>query len=516
MHESGKSKTAVASKPYSNVVVAAIFIMSFAILALDYYASSIGLFSQVIIAIATLMISGTLIQRIKSLKGGYGLYMFGSKKGIETVDKISKRSPRFWKQMAIWGIVMGFGILSYPLLKGKIDKRLYAFGIVSILLFLYFIIPCTALPLQFISIPQLQGYAGSAAAECIPSFSGLTPYGYLIYGVTAASGFSGFMILSLMYNAANVFSSSITYALSVYSGSPQSSLLTSQIPGVAPVIPGIDIPPIAGILALAIILTIHEFSHGVLARIAKVKLKQIGLLLFGVIPIGAFVEPDEKAVDRLDKMTQNRISAAGISSNFIAAIVFFVLMFMMFIYIVPGIYQNKGVFIQSIIPNTPANGILQPGMQILYWNGHQTSNLSQVEAAGANDVPGSIVTVSVIAPPNCTECVSSTAPTTYTFTAIALNGSSKGYIGVSIIQKEAVASTTYAKAMYFLYTLFSLSFLLNFLVGVVNLLPIPGFDGWRIYKTNIKSRFFVRFVTALIVIGLILNALPWLFIAVLH
>lgn len=519
MPESGKSKTAVAPKPYSNVVVTAIFIASFAILALDYYASSIGLFSQVIIAIATLMISGTLVQRIKSLKGGYGLYMLGGKKGIETVDKISKRSPRFWKQMAIWGIVMGFGILSYPLLKGKIDKRLYAFGIVSILLFLYFIIPCTALPLQFISIPSLQGYASSAAAECIPSFSGLTSYGYLIYGVTAVSGFSGFMILSLMYNAANVLSSSITYALSAVYGSPQASLLTSQIPGVAPVIPGIDIPLIAGILSLAIILTIHEFSHGVLARIAKIKLKSIGVLLFGVIPVGAYVEPDEKAVEKLDKTAQNRISAAGISSNFIAAIVFFVLMFVMFMYVVPGIYQNRGVFIQSIIPNTPANGILQPGMQILYWNGQKISNLSQVEAAGVNDMPGSIVKV-VAASPSCNPasgpaCITSTT-SNYSIRAISLNGSSRGFIGVSIIQKEAVASTAYARSMYFLYTLFSLSFLLNFLVGVVNLLPIPGFDGWRIYKTNIKSKLFVRFVTGLILIGLVLNALPWLYIAILH
>lgn len=185
MPQSGKSKPSGWKSPYSNVAIAAIFIITFTTLVLDYYASSIGLFSQVIIAIVILVLSGTLIQRIKAFKGGYGLYMMGGKKGIETVDKISKRSPTFWKQMAIWGIVMGFGILSYPLLKGKIDKRLFAFGIISILLFLYFIIPCTALPLQFINISQLQGYASSAAAECIPSFSGLTPYGYLIYGVTS-------------------------------------------------------------------------------------------------------------------------------------------------------------------------------------------------------------------------------------------------------------------------------------------------------------------------------------------
>ena len=505
-----------ASRKSRNAAVVAIFAVAFALLGLDYYASSMGLITQVIAAIAVLLVSGTLIQRLKSLKGGYGLYMFGGSGGIKTVDRISKRNTIFWKQMPIWGIVLGFGLLAYPLLGGKVGKRFFAFGIVSLLLFLYFIIPCTGVPLQFISIRQLQGYASSASAECIPSFSGLTPYGYLVYGVTAVSGFSGFMILSLLYNAANVFSNTFLYALSVYSGAPQNSLLTSQIPGVAPVIPGIDIPLIAGIIALAIILTIHEFSHGVLARIAKVKLKQIGVLLFGVIPVGAYVEPDEKAIEKLDRQKQNAISAAGISSNFIAAVVFFVLMFLMFLYVVPGIYQNKGIFIQSVLTNTPANGILTPGMQVLYWNGHKLNNITDVVAAGSKDKPGSLVKVAVLSPycypPSGLACMSSN----YTFTAIAINGSSKGYIGVSLYQKEAIASTASAHALYFIYTVFALSFLLNFLVGIVNLLPIPGFDGWRIYKTNIKSRFFVRFVTGLILIGLVLNALPWLYIALLH
>ena len=56
--------------------------------------------------------------------------------------------------------------------------------------------------------------------------------------------------------------------------------------GVAPIIPGVDIPLFAGIISIAILLIIHEFSHGILAKKAKVKLKEIGLLVFGFIPIG--------------------------------------------------------------------------------------------------------------------------------------------------------------------------------------------------------------------------------------
>ncbi len=488
---------------YANAMTAAIFVASFVILVLDYYAGSLGVVNQIIVALGTLLISGAAIKKLKSLKGGYGIYMLAGKRGISTVDSLSKRNAKFWKSMAMWGLVMGFGILSYPLLKGKVDKRLYALGIISILFFLYFVIPCTPLSFQFIRIAQLKGFGVNAAAECIPSFSGLTPYGYLIYGATALSGFSGFLILSLMANAMTVFSSSISYGLSVYSGNPQPSLLTNLVPGVAPVIPGITIPLIAGILALAIILTIHEFSHGVLARLAKVKIKSIGLLLFGVIPIGAFVEPDEKTINKLDLQSQNNISAAGISSNFLAAIFFFVLTFIFLIYVVPYIYQNKGVFIESVLPNSPANGVLSAGMQILYWNGHQVSNITSLELAGANTLPGSQVNVV-------------TNKGSYTFNAVSISGSTRGEVGITPTQETAVVNTTYGHTMDFLYKLFSLSFILNFLVAIVNLLPVPGFDGYRIYRTNIKGQFFIRFVTFLIIVGLVLNTLPWLYIGILH
>ena len=84
--------------------------------------------------------------------------------------------------------------------------------------------------------------------------------------------------------------------------------MTSQIPGVAPIIPGIDIPLFAGIISLAVLLVVHEFSHGLLARAAKVRLKSIGLLIFSIIPVGAFVEPDERQISKVKKAAQTKPS----------------------------------------------------------------------------------------------------------------------------------------------------------------------------------------------------------------
>ncbi len=505
------------TKGQINWITASIFILEFAVLAFSYYASFIGAANQIILAIVSLLISGTAIRRLRGLQGGYGLYMTGSKHGIGAIDSISKKSKPFWEQMPIWGIVLGFGIFSYFLLKGKVDKRVFAFGIISLILILLFVTPCTGVPLQFINLPGFQPYAAEAASACtLNSFFNLSLLGYAIYAFTIIFGLSGFIISSLLLNAASILSNSVLFALTAYTGHPQTSLLTSQVPGVAPVIPGIDVPLIAGILSLIIILTIHEASHGVLARMAKIKIKSIGLLILGIIPIGAFVEPNEKEILKLDKEKQNRISAAGISANFIAAIFFFILTMLMLAYVVPGLYQNKGVFIESVLPNTPANGVLQTGMQILYWDGHKITNISSLESAGAGDLPGNKINVATLSSgcsePSNVACVFNN----YSITAIAINGSAKGFIGITVYQKETVAETPYAKGMYFLYTLFALSFLLNLLVGIVNLLPIPGFDGWRIYKTNIKSSFAIKFVEGLIIIGLILNAVPWLFIAFLH
>ena len=52
------------------------------------------------------------------------------------------------------------------------------------------------------------------------------------------------------------------------------------LPGLNPVI-----PLWYGILALVIAMVVHEFSHGILSRVANVKVKALGLLMF-FFPVG--------------------------------------------------------------------------------------------------------------------------------------------------------------------------------------------------------------------------------------
>ena len=86
------------------------------------------------------------------------------------------------------------------------------------------------------------------------------------------------------------------------------------IPGINPIIPiGY------GVIALAIAIIVHEFSHGILARYGRIKINSLGLL-FLILPIGAFVEPDEEELKKVRRIKRSRVFAAGPASNIILAV----------------------------------------------------------------------------------------------------------------------------------------------------------------------------------------------------
>jgi membrane-associated protease RseP (regulator of RpoE activity) len=88
------------------------------------------------------------------------------------------------------------------------------------------------------------------------------------------------------------------------------------------ILPGINIPLFEGIIALGVILIVHEFAHGISAVAHRIKLQNTGLVLFGSLVVGAFVEVDEKKLFRSSKKEQLRVLSSGIGSNFIFSVIF--------------------------------------------------------------------------------------------------------------------------------------------------------------------------------------------------
>ena len=401
--------------------------------------SSLGTLNRWLLALALLLIIGMAIKRVNGFVGDYGLYLLSTKKGLGLIDRISRVFKSFWIQMSMWGVVVGLGIFAYPLLKGRIDKRTYAFGLVSLVFILFFVIPYVGLSLQFINLPQLQSAIQNRPPAYAPT--AISVIAYVFYALAVISGLGGYVVALLIYNAWSILFGIGQFAVSAAAGAPQTGTLVNQLPGAAPLIPGVDIPLVAGIISLVLLLVVHEFSHGVLARIDKIRLKSVGLVVFGIIPVGAFVEPDEKAIEKLPSEKQSRILAAGISSNFVLMVVFFALTFLTYVYLVPGLTSNN-VLVQQTVPGLPANGILQPGMQILYWNGYRIENLSSFTVAAANDLPGSNIIV-----------VTNTG--SYSFKAVKVDNLTKGYIGIDVY--EPIKTDFASQVIYFFFSVFSLS-----------------------------------------------------------
>ncbi len=86
------------------------------------------------------------------------------------------------------------------------------------------------------------------------------------------------------------------------------------IPGFNPIL-----PLSYGILALLIAMVIHEMGHGIQARVNGMRVDSSGLL-YGVVPLGAFVEPNEKDLGGASRGAQLHVYAAGITMNTFLAV----------------------------------------------------------------------------------------------------------------------------------------------------------------------------------------------------
>lgn len=492
MPQRKKARPRVRKWEHNAGAAAAFVVIEIAVLSALYLSPEMGVLPQWLLAIVSLVAAGYLIRRSSALQGWGFIFLAGSTKGLDLIDRVSRRARRFWNEMAVWGLVLGFGLLSYPLFRGMISKKQYAFGMVSLAVIMFLVLPYLTVALPFINIPQLQSaLQGGSAAQ------GVNYVGVLFDAISFAGGFAAYVLFALLYNAGLIVYGVAAFTASVSAGMPQPGLLTQSIPGVAPIIPGIDIPLFAGVISLAILLIVHEASHGLLAREAKVRLKSLGLLILGIVPVGAYVEPDEKQVVKLDAERQTKIFSAGISANFVTMLVFVVPMVLFLYFLIPGITQNTGVFVGSTMPGYPAYNSVPVGSQVLSWGGYNISNVTDFENAGRYDLPNKTITIV-------------TSNGTYSFRAKPVNAT-HGLVGIVVYEGSGIRPGAYASAVYFLYSVFALSFMLNFLVAVVNLLPLPGFDGWRIYQTNIRSAAALKALTAIVVVSLVINVLQWVF-----
>ena len=82
------------------------------------------------------------------------------------------------------------------------------------------------------------------------------------------------------------------------------------------------------VLAILIVATVHEFSHGIFARRWGVRIKSTGFAFLKYFPaiLGAFVEQDDKDMNEKTKFQQMSILSAGTFANVITSIILFIVL----------------------------------------------------------------------------------------------------------------------------------------------------------------------------------------------
>jgi len=132
-----------------------------------------------------------------------------------------------------------------------------------------------------------------------------------------------------------------------------------NVPPIAPLIPYFPrlfnlesfFPPLFFtyfLVALAIVAVSHEFSHGIFARLNKIKVKTTGLAFFGPF-FGAFVEPDEKQMNKSKKVPQLAILAAGTFANVVMTLLFLLILWGFFAVSFVPMGVNFNTYPQAIV-----------------------------------------------------------------------------------------------------------------------------------------------------------------------
>jgi membrane-associated protease RseP (regulator of RpoE activity) len=285
----------------------------------------------------------------------------------------------------------------------------------------------------------------------------------------------------------------IESAMLIHSGEIKEATVKLVLPGVAPQTSigyaYIFIPFWIWILTVFLILLPHELSHGIMARVERVRLKSVGLLLFLIFP-GAFVEPDERQLERRKVISKLRIFAAGSFANIVVSILAFSLASSLWNPLVDG------VMIEKVIENSPAEAAgIKPGMKLQAINGIPVSNGDF--KVYSNFVLSGVKPEKVVAGLSVLQVLTNGTFRNYTFSPgdnITLTLDGKNYtITLSSHPEDPTKpfigiSTTLAGGGFdFLFPFLAVLSIISFAVAVINILPLYPLDGGRMIKALLES-----------------------------
>ncbi len=443
-------------------LVAITFAAIFTILETDLSAP-LKFFGSVIVLLA----SAKGVSLLTGVESEWGIMLVRTRKGIEIIKDLAKHEE-FWKYFADLGTCLAFGLLGFFVVKRPRKEKVKILASAMIVLtFLLFFVSPMVLPFLTISLgltlgtesggvtesQDLLGPALLSAAVYIGGLSTMVTLSIINYGLTVAAA----LVDSFVFGADTISQTS---------------------PGVTLILPGVNIPLVEGILALVLILVVHEGSHALLSVIGRVPLLSSGLAFFGVIPVGAFVEPDEKRLTTKPAEVQTRVIVAGSTANLLTAVIVFILLFA-FLFATSPFRETGWLVVDGMINNTIIYSV----------DGVELDGVQQLDLT-----PGDTVTLE----------------TSYGTMDRVVD--EEGMLGIHYVP---LSSPPYARYNFFpldfIFRFLALTFCLNFIIGIVNLLPLPFFDGYRLVELNISEKWIPKVIMYVCIGAFLMNFLPWFF-----
>jgi len=277
----------------------------------------------------------------------------------------------------------------------------------------------------------------------------------------------------------------------------------SGTPSLAPVLPGVSIPGAPNlsfwhwIITIFIVAVVHEFSHGVFARLNKVEIKSSGFALLGPL-LAAFVEPNETKLNKLKKRNQIAIFSAGPFANIVLGFLFLILSIAL-IPVQNNLVSQDEVIIDGIIEGYPAEELeIETPFRILAIDNQPTLNKGQFFEITSDLKPEETIKLS-------------TDKGDFSLTlAQHPRDETKGFMGITFLQQHLI--------MEWINLLIMWLFIINLGIGLFNLLPLGPVDGGRIFY--VTSLFFIKseqkakkiwgYVSFIFLVLLFINLLPWI------
>lgn len=395
------------------------------------------------------------------------LCLWRTKKGLGFLKRMSKYK-NFWKHFADIGLVFCFGFFgaAYLILsrKKKDSKTIF----VVLIYYLIFLIA------SFLVLEPMVFFGKAVGRPDFLFVLFIGGFGIFVFYVLAWAAF-----LTLSEYAAGI----------------------SPIPKVQPLIPGVHIPgaliqiPLSAIIGIIILAAVHEFAHGIVAMVEKIKVKSMGIVTIGIFPIGAFSEPDEKQLKKTNMRKRLRVFSAGSMANFVTGFAFFALLIPAQLLITPVLHSNYYLNVGGVAENSSA----------YFANITTGTNIYNYELLSEPQTPFSYTTLET------------------DMGNITIQRDENGVIGLTEVSVEMKSDDFGFWSLFYLLEIITWTAALNFLVGMFNFMPLAILDGARIFddfvnffyrKLGFKKRKklgakLLKWVSIFILILLLINIAPF-------